>query len=351
MANVVVSNFSIAGISACVPAQIEDNLTYPFFSEQEAVKFVEATGVRFRRTVTKGIVTSDLFLVAADDLIQQLNWDKNDIDILISVSQTFDYDLPATSIILQNKLHLSKSIAAFDVSLGCSGYVYGLYIITSLMSVSNFKKGILLAGDVSSICCNAEDKSTYPLFGDCGTATAICFDEGSKMYFNLGCDGSGYNAIIIPDSGYRNRVNVSSFELQEFGEGIRRSRINLFLDGMEVFSFGISQAPKTVNELKEHFSLNENDIDFYVFHQANLKMNKVIEKKLKINPEKSLYSLYNYGNTSSASIPLTCVVELKNKLHDNKNFNAVFCGFGVGLSWASCFLNLGRVRYLNLLEL
>ncbi|RZJ49890.1 MAG: ketoacyl-ACP synthase III, partial [Flavobacterium sp.] len=333
MATFSVNNIAIKGISCCVPKNTERNIDLDILTQEEIQKFVEATGVEERRIATQEICTSDLCCEAAEKLIKDLNWQKEEIEILVFVSQTADYILPVSAAILQDRLGLSTNCIAFDVPLGCSGYVYGMSIIAGMMKATGLKKGLLLAGDTSSKLLSKTDKSTVPLFGDGGSATAFEFDENAEdLLFDLGTDGSGYKTIMINDGGSRNRINADSLIYQTISPGIERNACQLILDGMDVFSFGISQAPKTVNKLIEKFEIDKETINHFVFHQANLMMNKMIVKKLKLPVEKVPYSLKEFGNTSSTTIPLTIVAELKNNL-TNATQDLILCGFGVGLSW------------------
>lgn len=353
MAFQIIEKVAIKGISACVPARKENNVTLPLFnSREEADKFIEVTGVSFRHLVKdSGLCTSDLCYSAAMKLMAELNWKPEDIDCLIFVSQTADYILPATSCILQGRLGLSTDCYAMDISLGCSGWVYGLSVIASIISGGSMKKGLLLVGDTTSITKSPKDKSTYPLFGDAGTATALEYDDkAEKMMFNFGTDGNGYEAIMIPDGGFRNFFNENSFREEEIEPGITRHKLHSILNGPAVFTFGISKAPKTVNAIIEHFGLSKESIDFYVFHQANLFMNEKIRTKLKIEPNKVPYSLGEYGNTSSASIPLTIVTRLESDLHNEKK-TLLACAFGVGLSWASVVFEVSGLRCPAIIEI
>jgi 3-oxoacyl-[acyl-carrier-protein] synthase-3 len=337
MATLHIKNVSIKGISACVPSHIEDNkLSHLFNNEEEVKKFVDTTGIEFRHTVNgRDICTSDLCYEAAVKLMAELDWQAADIDCLIFVSQTPDYILPATACILQGRLGLPLDTYAMDISLGCSGWVYGLSSIASLISPGTMKKGLLLVGDTTTITKSRKDKSTFPLFGDAGTATAIEFvDEAEGIKFHFGTDGKNFEAIMIPDGGFRNFASPESFIEQEVEPGIFRNRLQSILNGPAVFTFGITKAPKSVNTLLEHYNLTKDDIDYFVFHQANLIMNEKIRTKLKIEPEKVPYSLGEYGNTSSASIPITMVSRLQSELSSG-NKKILACAFGVGLSWAS----------------
>lgn len=351
MAFHLIQNVTIKGISACVPGYKEDNKKLSLFDDyEEAEKFINVTGVEFRHVVKgSGLCTSDLCFSSAQKLLEELNWRTEEIDCLIFVSQTSDYILPATSCILQDRLGLTTDCFAMDISLGCSGWVYGLSTITSLLSGGTMKKGLLLAGDTTSVTKSSKDKSTYPLFGDAGTATAVEFDVNAEpMMFHLGTDGSGHETIMIPDGGFRNFFNENSSREEEFEPGIIRNRLHSILNGPAVFTFGISKAPKSVNSLLEHFGIEKKEIDYFIFHQANLFMNEKIRLKLKIESEKVPYSLRDFGNTSSASIPLTIVIQDKAKM---KNRKLLACSFGVGLSWASVILNTEDIICPELIEI
>lgn len=266
---------AIRGIAACAPKQISENSVLDIWGSQGADSFILSTGVERRRVSDVKTCTSDLCIFAAEKLLDSLKWKKEEVDCLIFVTQTPDYILPASSCIIQNKLGLSKSCFCLDISLGCSGWVYGLNTISALLSSGNMKKGLLLAGDTISKTCSKEDKSTYPLFGDAGTVTALEFDEKeeSKMCFVTEVDGSGGDVIIIPDGAFRNQTNEASFIKKEKGEGIILNSLQLHLEGMDVFSFGISKAPSSVNFLMDTCNINKEEVDYFIFHQANLFMN------------------------------------------------------------------------------
>lgn len=332
MAFLEFKNVRIAGVAAGVPENVYSNL-HPttndnFSSDYSPEAFVETTGVK-ERHVSDKLTTSDLCYYAAEKIISDLGWDKSEIEALVFVSQTADYILPCTSCILQNRLGLPKECYALDCSLGCSGWVYGLSEVASLVTLGSIKKALLLCGDAKKRFEGARD----PLFGYAGTATAIEFKDGVEgIKCHYGTDGSGYDAIICLDGGSRNQFSNRSFD-EEIIDGKPMNRLMTRMKGMDVFSFGITTAPKSVKRLAEHFGFDYLDYDYFVFHQANMKMNNQIAKKLKLNPEKVPSCMYNFGNTSSASIPLTMVAELKGKCENNTKF--ICCGFGVGLSWGT----------------
>lgn len=349
MSYLEIKNVRIAGFSAAVPKDVEENSSLSLFKDEEASTFMATTGVE-RRHIAKDQLVSDLCCEASERLMKDLNWQKEEIDALILVTQAPDYILPATSCILQNRLGLSQECYCLDISLGCSGWVYGLSVVAGLLGSGMMKKALFLAGDTAHATSH-EDKSAYPLFGNAGTVTALEFDEGAKGFkFHFATDGSGYEAIIIPDGGFRNQFSKKSLEVTEIEPGIRRSRMNLILNGMDVFAFGISKAPQTVNKLIEKYNLNKDEIDFFVFHQANKYMNERIRKKLGIAEEKNPYSLKNFGNTSSASIPLTILTELKDAVTNGKH-TFICCGFGVGLSWGSVCFETEKIICSDVIEI
>ena len=351
MAIVNVPFTRVRGISACVPANKESNYDYELTTEKERKMFVKTTGIETRRVAEKGVTTGDLCYHAAEKLISDLNWNKEDIDALVFISQAADYILPATGIILQDRLGLPKTTMAYDVNLGCSGFVYGLAQLGSLISTGGIKKALMLVGDVSTATSSYRDKSTYLLFGDAGTATALEFDENAeKMTFNLQSDGSGYDAIIIPEGGLRNFVSKESFEYKDHGNGMMRNGIQVALNGEKVFHFSMREVAPNIRELVENqLGKTLEDFDYYVLHQANMLMNNSIRRKLKLEKEKFPNSIHHFGNTSSASIPLTIVTELKEKL-EGQTKDMILSGFGVGLSWGSVNLHAKNLVIPELVE-
>lgn len=347
MAFLEFKNVRIAGMAAGVPKNIASNLQPTeednISSEYTPDDFVATTGVRERR-VSKTLCTSDLCYGAAEQLIADLGWDKQDIDALIFVSQTADYILPATACILQDRLGLSKECYATDCALGCSGWVYGLSQALSLI-MGGVKKVLLLCGDAKKRFVGG---GRDPLFGAAGTATAIEFAEGAGAFrFHFGTDGSGFDAIITPDGGSRNPITLNSFEKYEY-EGKMINRLVTRMKGMDVFGFGITTAPKSVKKLAEHYGFDYKDADYFVFHQANMKMNNLITKKLKLEESKVPTCMHEFGNTSSASIPLTIVSQLQ---HNAQNKKFICCGFGVGLSWGTVAFETKDIVISNLVEL
>lgn len=343
MAFLEIKNVRIAGISAGVPKQRICNLDQEDISKDyDAATFVEVTGVKFRRIGE--FTVSDLAVPAAERLLKELGWSKVDVDGIVVVTQHGDYIVPATSCIIQEKLKLDKECMALDISLGCSGWVYGLSAIAGMMGKSNLKKCLLISGDA-----RRRVEFNDPLFGYAATITALEYKEGvESLKFHLGTDGSGYDAIIIPDGGSRNQITDRSFVKEEI-DGRKYTRLQSRMKGMDVFSFGITTAPKSVKKLAAHFGFDYQSYEFLVLHQANMKMNNMIAKKLKFETERVPSSMWEYGNTSSASIPLTIVSQLR-KQTQNKNVKVICCGFGVGLSWGTVAANLDKLVIPEIVE-
>jgi 3-oxoacyl-[acyl-carrier-protein] synthase-3 len=342
----------IAGIAACVPKTKRENIDNPVFLPNSGESFIKMTGVSEVRIADKSICTSDLCYAAAEKLLKELKWDRAEVDVIVFVSQTPDYLLPVTSATLQNKLGLSTGCLAIDIPLGCSGYVYGIMNIASMMSAGKLRKGLLCVGDTLSKITSVKDKSTQPLFGDGSAVTAFEYSEkAAPMLFDMGTDGSGYRAIIVPDGGARSPFNQESLLMKQTADGIERNSCQLELDGMDVFSFGVSQAPKTVNSLLTHFILDKDDVDYFVFHQANRMMNEIVAKKLKLPAAKVPYSLKKFGNTSSATIPLTMVSELRETCINASPTKWIFCGFGVGLSWGTVYAETANLVCPEIIEI
>ena len=350
MALFTIPHIRISGMAACVPRNRKHISDYRWVSKKERDLFKTTVGIEVRRVISNGTTTSDLCQFAARRLLADLNWAKDDIGLLVFVSQTRDYLIPATSGILQDKLGLPKSTISIDINQGCSGFVYGLSIIGSLMNSTGIRKGLLLVGDISSRNTSYRDKSTYPLFGDAGTATAIELSEhASDMHFNLEGDGSGYDAIIIPDGGLRKGLSKTSFNYKRYGKGIHRNNFHVALDGVKVFNFSLREVVPNLKNLLNFTNRTIESVDYIVFHQANKLINETLRKMLKVDPSKIPYSLHKYGNTSSASIPLTMVSELNQEL-TSKKINLLLSAFGIGLSWGSVILETEKITCPEVLE-
>jgi len=335
-------------VCCAVPANSIEVVSYAERFGAGAVKKISiSTGISALRVAQEGVCTSDLCYAAARSLMSETGIGSSDIDALIFISQTPDYILPATSCVLQERLGLAKTCAAFDVNLGCSGYVYGLWMAAGLVSSGLVKRVLLLVGDTISKITSEEDRSVAMLFGDAGSATLVTSGcEDNQLFFNLGTDGSGYESIIVPDGGFRHRPTSDSMVRAEV-DGGKRSAMELVMRGSEVFEFAQSQVPDSIIELLAYAGSPVESIDCFVPHQANKFMLGHLCGKLGIPREKMLVGIGQYGNTSSASIPLALVTELQGRKDLG---NVLLSGFGVGLSWGSLMVRLDSLNILPLVE-
>ncbi len=349
MAVFSINNITVSGVAACVPTRAESNLDYDWIASEERQLLVKTTGVLHRRIAEEGILASDICCEAAKKLFTDTGTDPSEIEIVVFVSQSRDYLLPSSAIILQSRLGLPKTAMAFDVPLGCSGYVYGLSVVAGMMSIAGLKRGLLLAGDTSSLSLNRKDKSAYPLFGDGGSATLLEHKAGAKMDFNLQSDGKNFSPIIIPHGGARRQIDAESDLEEELEQGVIRKKRNLWLNGFDIFNFSVTEVPPNIRSLLAYANIGIDDLDYFVMHQANLLLNETIRKKMKIHEDKTPYSLKDYGNTSSASIPLTMAANLKNKLGGRKKL--LLAGFGVGLSWGSAIIDTDNLSVSSIVEI
>ena len=301
-------------------------------------------GIMNRRICPPWQCFSDLALIATEKLLEELNWQREDIDALIVVTQSPDYPIPATAIILQDRLKLSNATIAFDVNLGCSGYPFGIHLLGSMIAAGTIKKAILLVGDKSASLMD-------PLFSDAASATALEFDaDAAPMYFDLNSDGSGYKAIIKPVGGHREPYGPQHSIPRREENGSLHWPDALILDGPAVLSFSTQKVPPTVNRALEYVGINKDAVDYFIFHQANKMINETIRKKLGLPIEKVPSTLHDFGNTSGASLPVTLTVGLNEVLSTGQH-KLLLCGFGIGLSWGVCILDIANAKLPTLLEI
>lgn len=342
-----INNVSIRGISACVPPKIEENIDLPLYATKEdAQKVIATTGVERKHIASDGITASDLCFQAAKKLISELGWDKDSIDALCYVTQTQDYINQPDSFTIHDKLDLKEDCLCLDLYHGCPGWVIGLMTISSIINSSNgnIKRVLLLDGDCVTSRSYAYDTENRPLFGDCGTATALEYDDSaSAMYFDTGARSKDGKSLIFPYGAARNPFTPETYQKHlNLVKGIEKPGEST-MDGMSVFSFGISTPPKSIKRLCETANIDLSEVDKVVLHQANEFMIKKIAKKLKVvDINKVPMSLRNYGNTTSASIPLTIVSQCGDE-YSTKHIKTIGCGFGTGLSWATCYFETDNI--------
>ncbi|MEP2448773.1 MAG: ketoacyl-ACP synthase III [Balneola sp.] len=255
--------------------------------------------------------TSDLCVKAYENLVSNYDLNSEEIEVMIVVTQNPDFNLPHTAAVVHKKLGFHENIASFDISLGCSGFVYGLSVIESFMKSNGMKKGLLFTADPYSKVINPDDKNTSLLFGDAAAVTLISENpilESGK--FTFGTIGNGYEELICTE--------------------------DLYMNGRSIFNFAARYVPVDVDSVLEKNNLTKNDIDTYVFHQGSKYICDTLIRRMKLDEEKVPFDATNYGNTVSSSIPIILEKFINNQFELKKN--TLICGFGVGLSWASTIL-------------
>ena len=338
-------------MAAAVPRTVIDNYKYTeFFLEEDVKKVVDKIGVFERRFATPDVCSSDLCFAAAEKLIADNNIDKSEIDLLVFVSQTPDYRMPATSFLLQNRLGLPKSTICFDLSLGCSGFVFGLSVVYSMIQNSNIRKALLLNGETRSKVYSPKDRQSAFIFGDGGTAALIeRSSDFGESWFSLNSDGGRGDLIMIPGGGYRNPSSEETLKEKVVDEhGNIRCDEQGYMKGADVFTFVISEIPRDIKRLYEHSGKDIHSMDAYVFHQANGFINGHIAKKLKLDREKIPSTIEKFGNTSSVSVPLTMVDRLVDVMKGDGYL--MLSAFGVGMSWGTAIIPFHNCKISEIVE-
>lgn len=336
-------NAIIRGISTALPDNMVsiDSLKGNFNSEN-IDKVIEAVGVRTLYHAKVGQTASDLCLAAAERLISELGWNKDSIDGLLFISQTHDFITPSSSCILQNKLGLSVDCIALDINLGCSAYIYGLFMAYQFIVARTCNRVLVLVGDTLSKCIAKKDKGTALIFSDGGSATAVEFSEGEgAATFNLKCDGAGAQSLIIKGGGFRNMHNQEGDISMDSSASELIEANQLYMNGMEIFSFAVREIPTILRKTLDSHGWSVNEPEYVLLHQANKHMLRFIARNARIQEEKVLINIEKYGNISGASIPLLIDDLLKSELQ-REDKKVIMSGFGVGLSWGAVALKLRK---------
>ena len=347
----IFKNVKIRAIAATVPKNRVRNLfDHEFSSEDDRKKIVALTGVTEYRKASPNICSSDLCSESAKAIFEGMKVDPKSIDGIVFATMTPDYRVPSTACILQDRLGCSTSVVAYDINMGCSGYIVGLYNACSLIQGAGLKRVLLLAGDTQTKLCHDKDKNVVFLLGDGGSATLLeAAEEADDIKIELMTDGGRFKALYVPAGSFRNPSTEKTRHVTERPDGGLRSDENLYMDGMEIFKFSSTDVVKTIQAFMESGRLSAETVDYLVLHQANKFMNDKIARKLNFPPGKVPYSIQVYGNTGSASIPLTIVHNYNNMKGEGK-IRCLISGFGVGLSWGCADLTLNHIYCPPIIE-
>lgn len=351
MALLTYTGVGVTALAGAVPRTIINNLKYTdYFPEDQVKEVVEKVGIYHRRFADEKTCSSDLCFAAAEKLIADNNIDKSEIDLLIFISQTPDYRMPATSVLLQDRLGLPNTTVAFDINLGCSAFLYGLSVAFSMMQNTGFRKALVLDGETRSKVYSPKDRRSAFLFGDGGVAALVERDEKfGTSYFSLNSDGSRGDLIKINGGGYRNPSSLETLKEKVVDEyGNIRSDEQGYMQGGDVFNFVIREIPKDMKKLLAFSGEDVQTLDYYVFHQANNFINSYLAKKLKLDTAKIPSTIDKYGNTSSVSVPLTIVDQLKGRMDGEKKL--FLSAFGVGMTWANAIVPFVNCQISDIVE-
>ena len=314
----------IQGISYYLPEDTLTNAELSTLFDWSDRKIFDKIGIETRHIARDDEYVSDLAEKAALKLFDEYAIERSSIDFILLATQSPDYLLPTTACVLQHRLGLSKHCGAVDFNLGCSAYVYGLAFAKSLIQTEIASNILLIASETYSKHLHPEDKSTRTIFGDGAAATLI--GKGSSIgEFTLNTDGSGYDHLIIPASGMK--LDASSNDKDRY----------LYMNGPEIFNFTLRELPEAVKKTLEKNKLKMEDIDLFVFHQANKFILDHLRRILKIPEERFYSNMKETGNTVSATIPIALkLAEIDGRL--KKGNTVLLAGFGVGLSWGCVVL-------------
>ncbi len=355
MAMARIGGVRISGLVTAVPrheVSLSRDEAYLFDGNAAQIERLKQTiGLDRRRVVPEGMTTLDLAEPAVRRLLEACAADPAAVDGLFFVTQTPDYFQPNNAVLLQGRLGLPDTCACMDFNLGCSGYVYGLWAGHSFIAAGGLRRVILVVGDTVSRIVAKQDRALRPLFGDAACATLLETWPGApEAVFELRSDGTGYQSLWQPGGAFREPASPETMEERPLGEGIRRSRCHLHMDGAEIFNFSLKVEPPAISAMLAETGWEVESVDGFVFHQANRYIIDNIRRRLKLPADKvPAGTVECYGNQSSASIPATLADHYGARLTERPH-RFILSGFGVGLSWATCAVELPPLRCNALLE-
>jgi len=337
-----IPNVSMRGIAIALPQQTEFNHELSDVLGYEEIERVNQTiGIYSRRVAEDGITAFDLMYQAVENLFKATNLRRENIDCLVCITQTPDYLIPGNSFLLSHRLGLETRVLTLDINAGCAGFTHGLIVLGKLINNGDIKCGLLVVGDTLTRLVNPQDKTERLLFGDGAAACILEFDQKGKgltaCWRTIAHD---YNKLIVPAGGMRKPTTEHTKIVKIQEDGSYRSDNDLVMDGAAVFSFSIKEVPELVNLALKNCNLINEDIDLFIFHQANKFMVDYIRKKLRLSEEKVPILVEGIGNTSSASIPIAISRYALNQGINKMSGRLCLTGFGVGLSLSSIIIEV-----------
>jgi 3-oxoacyl-[acyl-carrier-protein] synthase-3 len=310
------------------------------FPEGWIEKIDEKSGIQCRHIAEKDECSSDLAVNAVQKLFDSGVCQPKSIDFILLCTQSPDYFLPTTACVIQDRLGVPMTAGALDFNLGCSGYIYGLGLAQGLISSRQASNILLITAETYSKFIHARDKSVRTIFGDAAAVTLLRAVESELPFigpFVYGTDGRGWQNLIVPTGGMRRRRTEQTAAPAEDENGNVRALDNLYMNGAEIFTFTLRAVPQSIEQILTKADLAMDDIDLFVFHQANRYILEHLRKRMKIPEEKFVVAMSHCGNTVSSTIPIA----LKHAACEGRLTNqstVMLVGFGVGYSWGATLL-------------
>lgn len=321
------------------PNEISNEDLLREFPDFDVKTLEEKVGIKKRYKVNENQTALDLAIDVCNKLFEKNNVDKDIIDYVILCTQSPDYFLPTTACLLQDELKLRKNIGAIDFNLGCSGYIYGLNLAKGILLTNVAENVLFVTSETYSKYIHKDDKVNRYIFSDAATATLVNKNDIDKIFnFVLGTDGAGRNNLIVRNGASRYPFDINP-ELLEYGNKNFYTHNNLYMHGPEIFNFTIENVPPLVKDTLSKNNLSIDEIDYFVFHQANQFMLDYLRKKLKIPTEKFYNNISDFGNTVSSTIPIA-IKDLLEREIIKSNDKILLAGFGVGYSWGATIIEI-----------
>ena len=301
------------------------------FPEWSVVKINSKIGISRRHNAADNETATDMAVAASIKLFEEYSFDRNNIDYLLFCTSSPDYVLPTSACLIQHRLGLSTSIGALDINLGCSGYIYGLSVAKGLIKGGMAKNILLITSETYSKYIHPKDKGNRTIFGDAAAASIISTEGFAEILnFSFGTDGSGAHNLIVKTGGSRQRQPLNDLVYDDFGNPV--SSDYLYMDGAAILNYTLDYFPPLIVDTLRKNNLEQQNIDLFVFHQANKYILTLLRKKLKIDEEKYFRYYEEVGNTVSSTIPIALKEAYKGGLI-KKGYNVMSAAPGLGYSW------------------
>jgi 3-oxoacyl-[acyl-carrier-protein] synthase-3 len=352
--NFTFRNKRISGILAVLPANelsFVDEMKNFNFPEARSLKLMEVMGYKKRRLVQPGVCVSDLAVFGLQHLFDNGFLQRDDIDVLLLVSQTADHFMPPTSNIIQGRLGLKQDTFCIDINQACAGFVIGLMQAFMLLDQESVRKVVLINADVLSRKASPKDRNIYPLIGDAAAITVIERDSAdSVIHASVKMDGSRRDALIIPAGGLRQPCTAETAVLEDVGDNNLRAKDHLRMDGAAIFNFVQLEVPPLIEGLLAHAGVSFDSVDYFLCHQPNRFMLQKLADKMKVPHAKMPNNVVeNFGNSSGATIPAALILNLADRVK-NGHIQACLAGFGGGLTWSALLMRLGGLAFCESID-